>query len=184
MLRRRSPTVPSPPCRSLGEYVRLLLRALARDDAAAYRRIGEIVGTRRAWLTLDDETYEVSMRDGRLSVRKPSTRHPHGRGRTSRLCTFDLLDGHAEVSEAVLAGALELVGSLDDVTRMSLAIEVLLDASARHPSLRRIAGDYRADPCREPPRAASLPSHAVTRVRLTASSSRELAMLRRLGLLP
>lgn len=184
MLKRRSANAPLPPCRSLGEYVRLLLRELARHDPAAYRRIGQVVGTRRAWLTLDDETFEVAMRGGRLSVRKPSDRRPDGVGRTSRSCTFDLLDGHLEVSEAVLKGSLELVGSLDDVTRMSLAIELLLDASARVPSLRRVASDYRADPCRVAPAAASLPCHPAARIGLTVSSSHEFAMLQRLGLLP
>ena len=174
----------TPPCRSLGEYVRLLLREVERHDPLARARIAAVVERRRAWITLDAETVEVSLRNGRLSVRKPVSRAPSGEGRTSRVCTLDLLDAHIEVTEAVLSGALELTGSLDDVTRMSMAIEVLIDASARIPAMRRLADDFRNDPCREAP---EMPLHLFghrVRLGLTASSAAELSLLERLGLLP
>ena len=66
---------------------------------------------------------------------------------------LDLLDGYIEVGDAILDGRLRVSGAVDDVVRMFEAIEILLDGSARIPSLQRLARDFREDPCREPRRS-------------------------------
>lgn len=100
----------------------------------------------------------------------------------SRRGVLRLLDGYLEVSDALLQGELEVVGSIEDVSRMMLAIEILLDAAARTPELQDLATAFRRDPCR-PHEGELWREHCVARDGVTASSPAELRLLSRLGLL-
>jgi hypothetical protein len=178
------------PCRTLAEYLREIVRRVGESDPAALERLRAVVGGRRARLTLDAERATVAFtrrgfvaRNERGGAARPNAPRRAGEGATTRRATLALLDGWQEVSEAVVLGELEMRGSIEDVTRMGVAIEIVLDVAARSPALQRLAADYRADPCRQP----AVPWDAHRRRgferRMTESSEAELALLERLGLL-
>lgn len=178
------------PCRTLAEYLREIVRRVGESDPAALERLRAVAGARRARLTLDAERVTVAFtrrgfvaRDQRAGSTRPGAPRMAGEGATTRRATLALLDGWQETSDAVVLGELEMRGSIEDVTRMGVAIEIVLDVAARSPALQRLAADYRADPCREPrvPWDAHR-RHGFER-RMTESSEAELVLLERLGLL-
>ena len=166
-----------PPCRTLAEYVGELIARLGAADPEALERMRAVVDGRRARIVLGDEAVDVRFAGDDLLVEPAGAAPPDGTGTTDRATTLELLDGYLEVTDAILDGRLDVTGTVDDVERMFLAIEILLDVAARAPALQDLAADYRADPCREP-RRASPPPLAV------ASPESERALLDRLGLLP
>jgi hypothetical protein len=137
-----------PPCRSLAEYVLELIARLGVADPAALARLREVVGVRRAAISLDAETIEVGWAMDRLEVTPAGAEKVNGTGATDRQTVLDLLAGQLETHDAILDGRLHVVGETDDIERMFLAIEILLDAAARAPSLQALADDFCADPCR------------------------------------
>jgi hypothetical protein len=173
----------APPCRTLAEYVRELVSRLAAADPAASTRLRAIVGSRSARVTLDAETVIVRFGARGLSVRAVKGGAADGSGHTDRATTLDLLDGYVEVTEAVLAGRLELTGSVEDVSRMGQAIELLLDVAARAPGLQALGDDYRRDPCR-PPATPRRPPRDTPATFVGAPSDAERALLARHDLLP
>lgn len=176
------------PCRTLAEYVTLLVARLAEAEPEGAARIRAIVGGRSARFTLGAESVQVAFEpDGSLRVAPDggSGGAVDGAGATSRATTLQLLDGYREVTAAVLDGELELMGSVDDVAAMGQAIEVLLDASTRIPALQELARDFRDDPCRPataPRRAGPIPRR--TPYYPDPPDAAERALLRRLDLLP
>lgn len=110
-------------------------------------RMRLIVGDRRAHIILDDEAVEVSFAlDGSLHVRTASeTNGMSGTGATDTATVLKLLDGHLEVSSAVLSDRLRVYGTDDDITRMFMAIGILLDASPRTPELQELAARFISD---------------------------------------
>lgn len=168
-------------CRTLAEYIVALVERVAEGEPASYRRLREIVGARVARITLDAESVIVRF-DGEqlVAVESRGDEVVDGEGVTDRVTTLRLLDGSLEVTEAILQGRLEARGGSENLSRIFQAVEVLLDASTRVPSLPRLAGAYEADPCR--------PSRPPVRERpgesATAAAQAERALLRRLGLLP
>ena len=161
------------------------MERLGAGDATLLARMREVVGSRTARITLDDETVDVQFEGGRLVARPPSDdRGVDGDGATDRLTTLELLDGYLEVTDAILGGWLHATGDIENVARIMQAIEIFLDGLTRNPSLQQLARDYREDPCRvaAPPRTAGV---RIRRVTLDpAGSSEELPWLRRLDLLP
>jgi hypothetical protein len=178
-----SDIAPASPSRSLGDYVRTLLDGLATDEPAALARMREVVGARRAAITVDDETVLVAFVGERPQVDEVGGAVPHetvaGSGVTDRQTVLALLNGDLEVTEAIARGTLEIIGALDDVIRMGTAIEVLIDGAVRVPALRALAKAYRNDPGRAPfaPGLAPLGKEAERR------RERERDILSRLGLL-
>jgi hypothetical protein len=166
-----------PPCRTLEEYVGELIRRLGAADAPALERMRAVVDGRRARIVLDDEAVDVAFAGDDLHVAPAGSAIVEGVGVTDRATTLELLDGYLEVTDAILDGRLDVTGTVDDVERMFLAIEILLDVAARAPALQELAADYRADPCREPRRSPPAPSPATDR-------EPERALLDRLGVLP
>lgn len=182
-----------PPCRTLAEYVTLLVERLGVGEPALLARLREVVGGRAARIALDDEAVEVRFAGDALVVRQlgapdgapgdaPAV---DGDGGTDRLTTLDLLDGYAEVTDAILDGRLRAAGDIENLARIGQAVEVLLDGATRIPALQRLARDYREDPCRaaRPPwRARPGPAAAAGMVDVLRAEERE--RLRRLDLLP
>jgi hypothetical protein len=166
-----------PPCRTLAEYVAELIGRLGDADAGALARMRTVVDGRRARLVLDKEVVDVRFAGETLLVEPAGTTAADGEGVTDRATTLELMDGYLEVTDAILDGRLDVTGTVDDVERMFLAIEILLDVAARAPRLQALAADYRADPCRAPRRAPPPPPPAAT-------GESERALLERLGLLP
>jgi hypothetical protein len=144
------------PCRSLGEYVTLLLSRLEAEEPAAAARIRDAVGDRSACLTLDDERVEVRFEGSQLVVRSTLNTDQDGSGLTSRAATLDLIGGYLEVTDAVLDGRLDLIGTIDDIAAIGQAIEMLIDGSSRVPGLQRLARDFWVEPCRPKVEARAL----------------------------
>lgn len=157
------------------EYVVALIEALERHEPALALRLREIVGRRVARMALDDEAIDVFYRRGRLVVTAPSAkqRKPDGLGRIDRATAAALLDGRVEVRDAILDGRLELRGDIDAVSRIGVAIEILLEASARVPALRALAEEFRE--------TAGTGAAAAEATR--GDIAREIDLLARLGLL-
>ncbi|MGH7528039.1 MAG: hypothetical protein ACREMX_15200 [Gemmatimonadales bacterium] len=173
-------------CRTLAEYISELINRLGEGEPALLRRLRDVVGDRRARITLDDETVVVRFEAGRLVVLADAPEVPvAGDGACDRTTTLRLLDGYREVTEAVLEGDLRASGDIESLTRIFQAIEILLDGAARNPELQALARDYRADPCRPPPQPA-LPGAGSARVVIDPDClpRYERALLERLDLLP
>ncbi|HZS53234.1 MAG TPA: hypothetical protein VFA65_02440 [Bryobacteraceae bacterium] len=164
---------------TLGEYIAALVDALATDDPAGFTRMREIVDARAARIELDDEAVEVVFVVGQLHVGAKLGFPIEGYGSTNSATVLDLLDGNLEVNTAVLDGRLRLVGDADDVARMCIAIEILLNASARSPRLQSLAGRFRHE------RSGTAERSVYNLVWYPfACSDSELALLNRLDLLP
>jgi hypothetical protein len=133
---------------TLAWYVTELVGRLATGDYQAFERLRDTVGTRRARITLEDETVEVWFDDRReLAVvnagdDRPGAAAVDGEGRTWHHVVLELLDGDRDVTDTVLAGDLEARGSAEAVTAMFAAIEILIDCATRVPRLRQLADDY------------------------------------------
>jgi len=166
-----------PPCRTLAEYVTELIGRLGAADPPALERMRAVVDGRRARIVLGEETVDVTFAGAELLVEPSTSGAVDGEGVTDRATTLELLDGYLEVTDAILDGRLDVTGTVDDVERMFLAVEILLDVAARAPALQDLAADYRADPCREPRRSPPPPPPGT-------SPESEHALLDRLGLLP
>jgi hypothetical protein len=177
---------PTPPCRTLREYVIALVDRLAAEEPALHARLRTVVGTRTARIRLDDETVFARFDGATLVVLDATdTMEADGEGGTDRRTTLDLLAGRIEVTDAILDGRLDATGEIEDLVRIFQAIEILLDGSTRNPSLQHLALDYGGDPCRPAP-APGAAASAWRRVSLDPDrpSRGELDMLRRLDLLP
>jgi hypothetical protein len=172
------------PIKTLGEYVAALIAALGRAHPSTLARMRLVVGRRRARIILDDEAIEVFFDpEGRLHVLPaPEGDGVDGEGATDTATVRQLLDGDVEVSGAVLSGRLRVVGSDADVVRMFTAIEILLDASPRTPSLQALAERFMSE------RRAPFfqPTEDFGRVSWYpfGSASAEVLLLARLDLLP
>jgi hypothetical protein len=163
-----------PACRTLGEYVAELVARLGSADIDALERLRRVVGARRARITLDGDAIDVGWVSGVLQILAGPGR-VDGTGATDRQTVLEMLAGELEVHDAILDGRLHVVGKINEINRMFIAIEILLDTAARAPGLQALADDFRADPCRAPRRRAA---------RTTSSPTAESELLGRLDLLP
>lgn len=178
-----SSNTPTEDCTSLEEFVRLLIEELARSDYRAFVRLRATVEDRCARITLDEESIEVWFAGEELTVAPAAGRTIDGEGGTDGSTVHDLLDGHIEVLDAILDGRLDVRGAPEDIHQIFVAIEILLDASARAPGLQELARRFRTDPCR---RARAAPGSATRRMPWfpPRASEAETMLLERLRLLP
>jgi hypothetical protein len=178
---------PPVPSRTLGAYIAELVRLLGEADPGARARLAEVIGVRRARITLDGETVEVAFAAGgglEVGPAAPESRID-GEGATDRATTLDLLAARLEVSDAILDGFLEARGALEDVVRLFQAIEILLDAAPRIPALQALAAEYRQGLGRPAPAHGDPAPHSRrTPFPPDDLPDDEAAVLRRLGLLP
>jgi hypothetical protein len=159
--------------RTLADWIAELVDACDLDPAGGGQRLRQVVGSRRARIALDDEVVEVSLVGSVFEVAPAQRTMPvDGTGATSSATVVALLDGELEVSEAFHDGSIEATGNRQAVVRIFAAIEVLLDASARVPALRRLAADFRQQ----------AGANALDRRRRDVGRAEELALLGRLGL--
>jgi hypothetical protein len=172
------------PCRSLAEYIMLLHSRLEAEDHIAAARLRDAVGDRSACIVLDDERVVVRFEGVRLVASSTLASEADGGGVTSRATTLDFIGGYLEVTDAVLDGRLDLIGTVDDIAAIGQAIEILIDGSSRISRLQQLARDFWDDPCR----AAAGTREAGPMERRTAfypdsPREEERALLTRLGLL-
>lgn len=177
----------------LGRYVAALVEALRHGDAVAMQRLRDVVGRRRARLTMDDEEVEVHFRGPRLVISEcdgrcvlhagAPLRGVDGVGAMQRRTVAALLRGQLEVTDAILQGRIGVRGRVEDNARILTAIEIMLDAATRLPALRGLSRRFLADTSQQDD-AASLAGPTRYRFRRDAPASAELSLLRKLDLLP
>jgi hypothetical protein len=130
----------------LSGYIKNLIDALGAENPAALARMRTIVGSRKARIIVDRERADVWFSRGRLRVLGSSAKRAvDGNGQTDSRTVLDLLNGYLEVNEAILSGRLEVSGNATDVSRMFMAIDILLDASSRSPALQELARRFEAE---------------------------------------
>lgn len=133
--------------RSLGGYIEAIVTMIADNDAHAADRLQLAASDRRALITLDGESVEVSFDRGRLLVGSAgSGRRIDGTGGTDRSTVLDLLTGRLEASAAILDGLVRIEGAPDAVTAILLIVEIVLDAAPRMPSLQQLSDEFVNDP--------------------------------------
>jgi hypothetical protein len=166
---------------SLGEYISELIEVLARTQPAAMSRLRQIVGSLRSRIMLDEEAVDIWLEPEGLRVQPadPFSR-VDGIGATDNSTVLALLDGVVEVSDAILDGTLRVTGEARDISRMFMAIDILLDASARVPELERVSDRFRAE--RAGQRAAIAPGSGRAPWYPFRGGQREESLLTRLGL--
>jgi hypothetical protein len=149
---------PSSAPRSLAWFVERLVAELGDGEPAALARMRAVVGRRRAVVALEDEAVVARFDDdGSLLVEPTDPAMTEeafaatvavrgtdldGVGRTRHEVVVAILDGRLEVTDAILDGEIEVRGSTEAVTAMLIAIEILIDAATRVPTLRRLADVY------------------------------------------
>jgi hypothetical protein len=168
---------------TLAEYIRLLVERLGQADPGALERLQRAVEGRSARITLDDESVDVWFEGGALKVELAPSRDVNGAGATDTPTVLDLMNGYLEPRAAILDGRLDATGTVDDVHRIFLAIEILLDAAPRSPGLQELARRFRADPS-HPRRGRPIRPSGSGRRHPPRPGPEEVALLRRLGLLP
>lgn len=158
---------------SLQTWIEALVGRLADDSWGSAQRLSQVVRGYSARIALDDETVVVAMPDDSLEWLPPAgDATVDGVGRTTTPVVLALLDGRLEVAQAVERGLLDAVGSPEAVTRIFHAVELLLDASARVPALRKLADEFR----RQSDGSPALPDPP------EPTRPDELALLERLGI--
>lgn len=173
-------TVPEP---RLGEYIAALLDALGDANPAALSRMRRVVGERRARIILDDEAVDVFFDVGGLRVQTATDEtEVNGVGETDSATVLALLDGYLEVEAAILNGRLRVFGAPEDTTRMFAAIEILLDASPRTPTLQILAARFRRE--RREKRGLPVPDRRRVTWYPFGSRASEYELLAQLDLLP
>ncbi|MGW8319025.1 MAG: hypothetical protein ACWGPS_07225 [Candidatus Promineifilaceae bacterium] len=131
---------------TLGEYIEALIDALGASNPAALARMRQVVGGRRARIVLDDEAVDISFEPAGLHVQAAAAEtEVDGIGQTDSRTVLALLGGYFEVADAILNGRLHVSGEPEDIMRMFVAIEILLDASPRTPALQALAARFQRE---------------------------------------
>jgi hypothetical protein len=168
---------------SLGEYIAALINTVQTEHPAAFDRLLQVVLSLRARIVLDEEAVDISLGIDGIQVESAHKDDAvDGVGAMDTATVVALLDGLMEVSSAILDGRIQVTGSLENVARMFLAIEILLDVSARTPKLQNLARRFLSE------RAALRAIHPLQSARINwypfSCTNGEFELLQRLGLLP
>jgi hypothetical protein len=159
--------------RSLQAWIGALVTALEDDPWGAAERLRDVVGGFTARISLDDETVVVSMPAGVLAWETELGAAFDGEGSTTTAVVIAIVDGQLEVTDAVARGLVQARGSPEAVLRLFHAVELILDASARVPVLRRLADEFR--------HAAGATDAEVAPESWQQARTDELALLQRIG---
>ena len=167
----------------LGEYIAALIAALGVANPAGLARMRQVVGERLARIILDDETVDVTFGPAGLRVQTAIAEAAvTGVGATDSATVLALLDGYLEVADAILDGRLHVSGAPEDITRMFIASEILLDTSPRTPALQALAARFRSE--RRDQRGIPMPVQRRAAWYPFSSNASEHELLARLELLP
>jgi hypothetical protein len=167
---------------TLEEYISTLIATLGQCDPDAYGRMCRVVGDRSARIRLDAQSVRVHMRDGVLRVESEVSQSSmeDSAGSTDTATVLALLRGDIEVAEAILNESLVVHGEIEQINRMFLAIEILLDAVPRCPALQKLSGQFVSEAPQSPAKAVAPRANWYR----FAVISDELDFLNRYGLLP
>lgn len=166
----------------LGVYIEALINTFGASNPAALARMRQVVGERRARIILDDEAVDISFGPAGLRVQtEAGESEVNGIGETDSITILALLDGYLEVADVILDGRLHVSGEPEDIIRMFVAIEILLDASPRTPALQALAARFRRE---RRPRRLSIPDRRRASWYPFSSDESEVDLLAQLDLLP
>ena len=164
----------------LADWILALFAALEQAEPHSADGIRRLAGKRYAIIGLDDDISRAAFRGDRLEARR-RVRWGSPSGRTDSATVADLLAGHAEVSDAIADGRIDIVGQAEDVIAIASIIEVLVDAATRIPAMQVLSGNFLAS-------RSDSPEDGATRFRerqrkRAAEQARERNLLEREGLL-
>jgi hypothetical protein len=130
----------------LARYIEQLVSLLEVAEPWTVDELRRVVEARRARIILDGTAVDICFRGSELAVEEAMGDAPvSGLGSTDSATVLAVLAGHLEITDAVLDGRLEVYGEIEDVFRIFLAIEILLDGSSRVPSLQKFAKTFRSN---------------------------------------
>lgn len=168
---------------TLGAYIAALIDALGDANPAALARMRQVVGERQARIGLDDEAVDIWFSADRLNIlAADAATEVDGLGTTNSATVLAMLDGYLEMADAILDGRLHVAGAPEQIIRMFLAIEILLDTSPRTPGLQTLADRFRRE--RRERRDRSLSAARRSSWYPFTSDASEHDLLARLNLLP
>lgn len=168
---------------TLQEYVAGLIDALGATDSPGLARMRQVVGERRAQISLDAEAVYISFGPDGLNIQSSTGEtNINSIGRTDSSTVLALLDGYVEVVDVIFNDQLQVVGSAEDINRIFIAVEILLDASPRAPTLQALASRFLRE--RQQQRSLSTPPNQRISWYPFSPESGEYQLLSRLGLLP
>jgi hypothetical protein len=131
-----------PADRGLAAWLRAIVGALEAADPVGAATLRGVAGRRSARIGLDAEWVAVRFDEhGALRLRTVDGPGAGPWGRSSRSTVVDVLAARVEVRDAVLAGDVEIVGSVAEVAAMVAIIEIVLDAAMRAPALQALADE-------------------------------------------
>lgn len=166
--------------RTLAEWIALLVAALDADPVTA-GRLRLVAAGGAAVIGLDEERVYVTFApDGGLVVRPARADDVvHGRGTATRTVVRDLLAARLDLHDAVTSGLVVVHGPARRATDLLHIIELLLDASARLPTLRNHAAEVVSEA--EEPAPAYPGTEAGRRAELEVLAGLDLLHERRAG---
>lgn len=165
---------------SFRQYLEAIVDCLLQGEPTSHQRLREVVGAEAAIVQLDDEIVEIGFDPAgafRARERRSVPRH-RAWGGTSSGTVLALLEGELEPTDAIRNGHIDSRGSVQQVTAIAAAIDVLLDAATRIPRLMALARRFR-----EQKMAAGVRSHGLEGQSKRERDLGEIALLTRLDLL-
>ena len=129
----------------VSSVLRRSVEHLAEEVPDSYGLVLERLGPMVIEIDVDGNVF--SMRGGqRLEVRDGVADTAHTRITTSRSAILDVLDAKVGLGEAVEAGAVNVIGTLDDVQRAHDTLLAYVHAAVRAPSQPGLLAALRAGP--------------------------------------
>lgn len=131
----------------MAERVSALLRRsvehLEDEVPESYRLLVDRLGPMVVELDVDGDQFSLHGGD-RLEVSDGAADAAHARIATSRVAILDVLDAKLGLAEAVEAGVVNVIGTLDDVQRAHDALLAYVHAAIRAPSQPGLLAALRA----------------------------------------
>ncbi len=129
----------------ISSVLRRSVEHLEHEVPASYRLLLAELGPMVVELDVDGEVF--SLRGGdRLQVSDGAAEVAGARIVTSRVTILDVLDATVALGEAVEAGTVSVIGSLDDVQRAHNSLLAYVHAAVRAPSQPTLLSELRAGP--------------------------------------
>jgi len=148
--------------RSFGAFLGRSLDEVRADVPLAWARLRAALGGRDVLFVVDAEPVllradarGLGLLRGAAVAETLATRRPDVAVRTTRAAILRMVDGETTLARAVLAGAFDLVGRLDDLLAFDGALRAYLHGAVRSPAQPSLLRAWRAD------EAAPLPDHSV-----------------------
>jgi SCP-2 sterol transfer family len=128
--------------KGVSALLRRSVAPLADEVPASYGRVLDSLDALVVQLDVDGELFSLSGGDG-LHVADGAAQSAGATITTSRAVILDVLDGRLGLQHAVEAGALSVLGALDDVLRAHDTLLAYVHAAVRAPSQPELLAELR-----------------------------------------